>query len=118
MTTIFDSAKAIPEPARQGATGGRQLFSSYGIDEVCGEGYGRRALAKIIDVLLLNAVEFAAMAVFMVFFSAMGVARGIPTDVFVARLGVTTFGTVVLSTVAFISYFTIFEWMWGSTPGK
>lgn len=118
MTAMFDGAGSAPEHAGQATEGGRPLFSSYGIDEVSGEGYGRRALAKIIDVLLLNAVELVATVVFMVFFIALGTTKGIPAHVMNEGLAATTFGSVVLSTVAFISYFTIFEWMWGSTPGK
>jgi uncharacterized RDD family membrane protein YckC len=118
MTAVLPAAESTSELAPQATAGGRQLFGSYGIDEVSGEGYGRRALAKIIDILLLNVVEFIAMAVFMVVVSVMGTARGIPSDVLMTRLQATTFASIVLSTVAFVLYFTVFEWLGGSTPGK
>jgi len=118
MTVLPASGATTPEAVPQVPAPEYQLFREFGVGQVSGEGYGRRAVAKVIDFVVFNIVVFLAAIPSTVVLMVVGAAIGLSGDVVTARLGETTFMSLVLSTLTVISYFTIFEWLSGTTPGK
>jgi uncharacterized RDD family membrane protein YckC len=118
MTEPSTSGDPITDQVAPPRQFGHPMFGVYGADQLSGEGFGRRALAKVIDAAILNIVEFAAVMVAMIVFTIVGTVMGIPYDTLTRRFQTTTFFSFVVATVAMILYFTLFEWLSGTTPGK
>ena len=93
-------------------------FAAFPDAGVPGEGYWRRAFARIIDLILLELVEWIALVIVAAPAVAFAARMGTPGELLLERLGRTTLASTVLGMAGLVAYFTLFEWLWGSTPGK
>ena len=118
MTDLSTLGETASVTAGSAPTPDFHMFGAFADKGLSGAGYVRRAAAKVIDFILLNVAEFLAMILFAVVVLVIAAARETPSELVAARLDRVTFSSLVLGVVATVSYFTLFEWLWGTTPGK
>jgi uncharacterized RDD family membrane protein YckC len=80
---------------------------------VAGKGFGIRAGAYIIDTIIIMAINLATTIVVMMFISAMVSGRMAEVSEEENR-----FLDLIVGFTLRIIYFTIFEWLYGASPGK
>ncbi len=81
-------------------------------------GFGVRAGARIIDMLLYNVMAFATALFVGVFVAIVAAAASIPVDPLMKRIGESGFIGYTFAILASIAYHTFCEGVHGSTVGK
>jgi uncharacterized RDD family membrane protein YckC len=97
----------------------RALFASVGTDEVSGEGFLRRALARGLDFLVFNVIQLVVLVLMTIVVLLYAALAGVPEGAITERLE--TLGgpiSTLLSVLAALAYFTAFEALYGATPAK
>lgn len=118
MTDLSTLGEIAPVTAGSAPTPDIHVFGAFAEEGLSGAGYVRRAAAKVIDFIILNVAELVVSILFAVVVLVIATARETPSELVAARLGRVTFSSWILGVVAAVSYFTLFEWLWGTTPGK
>lgn len=90
----------------------RALLAHSGVE---GKKFGIRAGAYIIDVIIFNIAYFGLMFVFSF---VVAVAFAISGREFLVDQRSTQCQDIVIGLIIFVLDFTIFEWLYGATPGK